>query len=186
MWRFAQAPPRKPSVAIRRRPSDFSGRGPVLLQMGTTTCCCCCCLHWVAAAAGGTAGAVVAWRADKKKPDSPVHPVAREYGTAILITLAVVAVDVGQTSSTSEVLQSMLLVLAFVPSLAFLPVGAAAMAGAALARLEARQMPDPAERRRMAAGMGLAWRIAWKSFLLSSFFSGFGYLIMYIYALMVS
>ena len=191
-----QARRSKPDVTIRRRPSDFLGRGPVLFQMGTTTCCCCCCLHWVGAAAGGTAGAVVAWRADKKKPVPPVHPAARKYvlaftwagvvGTGILIILAIVAVDGGQPSGISDLLESILLVLAIVPSLAFLPVGAAAMFGALLAKGRASRMPDPAERRRMAIGMALAWRIAWKSFLLSSFFSGFGYLIMYVYALIVS
>jgi len=107
-------------------------------------------------------------------------------GTAILIGLAVLAVDSGETFWFSDLLESILIVLAIVPSLAFLPVGVAAMLGAALARLKARRVPDPAERRRMAAGMGLAWRIAWKSFLLSSFLSGFGYLIMYVYALIVS
>jgi len=189
-----QSSRQRPSVTIRRRPSDFAGRGPVLLQSGTTTtCCCCCCLHWIGAVAGGTAGAMVAWRADKKKPDSPVHPVARKYvlrftwagvfGTAILIALAIVAVDAGQPSGISDLLESILLVLAIVPSLAFLPVGAAAMGGAALAKLEARHIPDPAERRRMAAGMGLAWRIAWKSFLLATFLSGIGCLVMYVIAL---
>jgi len=145
---------------------------------------------------GGAAGTISGWRTGEKRPASPIHPVARAYvlratllgafATAVLITLA--AAVVAQTSPPESFLAEgvalILVALIFVPSLAFLPVGAAAMVGAALAkRIEGGRTSDPIERQRIAAGMGLAWRIAWVSFLLSGFLSGFGYLTMYVMAL---
>jgi hypothetical protein len=260
-------PPRTARLAIRRRPSDFFGRGHVIVAQATTCSCCCCCLHWIGAAVGGTAGIVgactadqeepgrpvrpvtrayvlwatwiavlgavafltviwFAWdeelfwlavtaailftvavgvapgmiilaRAGKKKPVSPVHPVARAYVlhatwlgvvcTAAWITLAAI-VTLNPSSPESRVTSVMGLfvgALVLVPSLALLPVGAAAMVGALLAKkIEGARTSDPEERQRISAGMGLAWRIAWKSFLLSTFLSGVGYLVMYVIVLL--
>jgi len=185
--------PKKPRVTIRRRPGDFSGRDTVLLQ-GATCCCCCCCLHWIGAAIGGTAGIVGPWIADKKDTESGVHPVARKYimnavglgiaGTAAFITVAALILgNVGGGPWYLELLRMPVLAVIFLPSLAMLPVGAAALLGAAVARRKAAAIADPDQRARIAAGTGLAWRIAWRSFLGATFASGIGYLAMYVIAL---
>lgn len=185
--------PAEPRVTIRRRPGDFSGRGPVILQ-GATTCCCCCCLHWIGAAIGGTAGIVGPWIADKKDPESGVHPLARKCilgavglgiaGTAAFITAGSLILG-GAGPWYWELLRMPVLAVIFVPSLPMLPVGAAALLGAAAARRKAATIADPHQRARMAAGMGLAWRIAWRSFLGATFASGIGYLVMYLIALLL-
>ena len=139
-------------------------------------------------------GIVGPWVADKKQSGSGVHPLARKYvmnavglgiaGTAVFIALgAVILSGAGGGPWYLELLRMPVLAVIFLPSLAMLPVGAAAMLGASLAKRRAAAMADPAERARMAAGMGLAWRIAWKSFLLATFLSGIGCLVMYVIAL---
>lgn len=158
-------------------------------------------LMWTAAVLftltiGGAAGIISVWEIGERRPAVPVHPVARRYVlratwlgvfcTAALITLAAVVADntFPRKSFLTEVVGLILGTLGYVPSLALVPVGAAAMVGAAVAkRIEGPRTSDPNERQRIAAGMGLAWRIAWVSFLLSGFFSGFGYLAMYVIVL---
>jgi len=158
-----------------------------LMQTGTCTCCCCC-LHWIGAGIGGPAAIIVACRAERKK-DPPVHPIARKYvlwatglgvlGTAVFCTAAGIwSETVAPRGVLREAIEAMLIILAFVPSAAFLPVGAAAMLGGAMARRAGKRMDDPEQRGRMSAGLRLGWRIAWMSFLISTFLSGVGYLIM--------
>jgi len=133
-------------------------------------------------------------RADKKGRTVPVHPVARKYivrATWIGIAVTGVLIVVGACCLDDHpgepwffsVIRVAMIALILVPSLAFLPVGAAAMIGALGARAKATQIPDPEERKQMGAGMRLAWRITWKSLAWSTFASGFGYLVMYLIAL---
>ena len=184
-------------MAVRRRPSDFGGRGPVMFQTATT-CCTCCCLHWIGAGIGGTWGIIAAWRAEKKR-EPAVHPMAKRYllhalwisivafvvSLALLIGLAqhVSGADAPTRRAMERIAEPLLIALAFAPSVAFLLVGAAVMLAAVLARIRARKMPDPVERKQVAAGMRLAWRIAWTSFVGATFASGAGYLAMYVIAL---
>ena len=84
-----------------------------------------------------------------------------------------------------EAIGALLIALALVPSVAFLPVGVAAMLGGAMAIRAGKRMADPEQRRRMAAGLRLGWRIAWMSFLISTFLSGVCYLIMLVIAVLV-
>ena len=76
--------------------------------------------------------------------------------------------------------------LAFFPSLAILPVGVVAMLAALLVILKAATIDDRDERARMRAGLRLAWRITWMSFLWATFASGLGYLVMLIIALFMN
>ncbi len=147
-----------------------------MMQVGSGSCCCCC-LHWIGAAAGAAVGIVGPLRADKRKRTPPVHPIARKYVVrATWISIVVVAVVTIPTGAGFA--------LVFLPSLALLPVGAGAMLGAALARkTEAWRIAAPEERQRIGAGMGLAWRIAWKSFVWATFASGIGYLLMFLIGL---
>jgi hypothetical protein len=188
----------KPSVTIRRRRSDFGGREPIMLQGGTCATCCCCCLHWVGAGIGGTWGLVAAWRAERKR-DPPIHPTAKRWvgcatwlgivGTAaVLISLGVAEASASHLSTLRWIFvasEATFITLALVPSLALLPVGVVAMLAALVVRLRAATVPDPVERARMRAGLRLAWRIAWMSFILATFWSGLGYLVMYFIALFV-
>jgi hypothetical protein len=150
------------------------------------------------AAVGGAAGIVVAYHGRNKQPGRAVHPVARKYvlastwvavlGTAALITAAAIWVSGGSAAGSvfRDATEGLLWVLAFVPSLAMLPVGAAALIGAALARwIERARRSDLARRKSVGAGLGLAWRIAWMSFVWSTFLSGAGYLAMYVIALFI-
>ena len=191
----AKARNERPSVTVRRRRSDFGGREPIMLQGATcATTCCCCCLHWIGAGIGGTWGIVAAWRGEKKR-DPPIHPTAKRcigwaillglVGTAgVLIALGVAADSLdandpsfGWVHPTANVI---FWPLAFVPSLALLPLGAVVMLAALLVMRKAATMSDPVERARMRAGLRLAWRIAWTSFVWATFLSGFGYLVMYV------
>jgi hypothetical protein len=187
----------KRNVTIRRRPSDFGGREPIMLQGATCATCCCCCLHWIGAGIGGTWGIAAAWRGERKR-DPPIHPTAKRcvgwatlggvVGTAgLLILLGVVADSITYQDPGGAWIHGLAEVvftpLAFLPSLALLPVGAAAMCAALLVKLRAATISDTVERARMRAGMRLAWRITWKSFVWATFASGFGYLVMYVIAL---
>jgi hypothetical protein len=114
--------------------------------------------------------------------------LAGVLGTAgLLILLGVVAGSVPRQDPGGALIHDLaevaLITLAFLPSLALLPVGAAAMLGAVLAKLEAARTEDPVERARMRAGVRMAWRMTWKSFVWATFLSGFGYLVMYVIAL---
>ena len=168
-----------------------------MLQGGTCATCCCCCLHWIGAGIGGTWGIVVAWRGETKR-DPTIHPIAKRHvgcatlagvvGTAgLLISLGVAADSLTAGDPLfrwiDPVSTVVLGTLIFVPSLALLPVGAAAMLAAVLVKLKAARIEDPVERARMRAGVRLAWRIAWKSLVWATFLSGFGYLVMYVIAL---
>ena len=148
------------------------------------------------AAVGGTAGAVVAYQARNQAPARPVHPVARRYvlastwmavvATAGLIVAGAIWVSVtpSQGGAIRAATEAILWGLTFLPSLALLPVGLAALIGAALARrIERPRRSDPADREGISAGLGLAWRIAWTSFVWATFLSGAGYLAMYVIAL---
>ena len=150
------------------------------------------------AAVGGAAGMVVAYHGRDKQPGRAVHRIARKYilastwvavlGTAALITAAAIWVSGGSGTGSGgrDATEGLLWGLAFVPSLALLPVGAAALIGAGLARwIEKARRSDPAERRSISAALGLAWRIAWMSFVWSTFLSGAGYLAMYVIALFI-
>jgi len=188
MFRSKPKSSKVPDVTVRRRPNDFGPTGPVLMQTGTCACCCCCCLHWIGAGIGGPAAIIVACRAERKK-DPPIHPTAKKYvlsatglgvlGTAVFCTaVGIWGETVAPHGVLQEAIEAMLMTLAFVPSLAFLPVGAAAMLGGAMARRAGKRMEDPEQRQSMSAGLRLGWRIAWMSFLISTFLSGIGYLIM--------
>jgi ABC-type Fe3+ transport system permease subunit len=169
----------KPRLTLRRRTSDFSNRhrGPPLLQMGTTTCCCCCCLHWIGAAAGMAVGSASAARSTKEEA-WPINPKARRYVVRgawlglLSAPLLIVVVPMG---------------LAFVPSLAAIPIGVGAMLGGLRARSLERSVaaPDGGPRPEKSYAMQLAWRIAWRSFLYSTLFSGIGYLLMLLIAVLV-
>jgi hypothetical protein len=169
----------------------------MMLQGATCATCCCCCLHWIGAGIGGTWGIVAAWRGEKKC-DPPIHPTAKRWVgcatllgvvcTAGLFVLLGVAADsfMGGERDASLIRVAAEWVsppLVFLPSLALLPVGAAAMLAAVFVRVKAATLSDPVERARMRGGVRLAWRITWMSFVLATFASGFGYLVMYIIAL---
>ncbi len=182
----------KPQLTIRRRLNDFSGRGQsvLLFQPGCTSTCCCCCLHWVGAAAGAIVGGVSAGRAEKREP-LPIHPAAKTYvvtGAWLgLATAGLLALAAGVRLSAlpgGDISAALLIALAFVPSLAMLPVGAGALLGAALAGrsmagflLQGEYEPS--------CGMRFAWRIAWKTFLFSTLFSGIGYGLMVLPVLLI-
>ena len=193
----SETPAHKRKALIRRRPSDFGGREPIMLQGATCATCCCCCLHWIGAGIGGTWGIVAAWR-DERKRDPPIHPTAKRYvgcatcagivGTAGLLILLGVAADSLSAGDPAgrwvhDLAEMVFAPLVFVPSLALLPVGAVAMLAAVLVKLKAATISDPVERARMRAGVRLAWRITWRSFVWATFLSGFGYLVMYVIAL---
>jgi hypothetical protein len=142
-------------------------------------------------------GVVQPVRASRPGWRSKIHPRAVRYvvhateiGIAVTGPLVVMGVPLlvcagaGTPSGPPLGPLSMLSVgILFVPSLACLPIGAAALIGGSRARAAAGKIADPRQRQRMAAGWGLAWQIAWKSFLWSTFGSGLGYLVMYLFFL---
>lgn len=182
------SPTTTPKAIMRRRPSDFCGRGELLMYMGTT-CCCCCCVHWVGAGIGGTWGIVTAFRDEKEKDPPPVDPTAKRYvkvgasiATGVTVTLVVMSILLALTLQGAEELVGIpLVVLAFVPSAVFVPIGIGAMVGALVAKLRFGSGDDEATEQPTVGAMRLAWRITWKSFLLSTFWAGIGYLLILLY-----
>lgn len=170
----------RPQVTIRRRLSDFGPSGGMLVQWGCTTCCCCC-LHWIGAAIGGPVGLVAAWRSTKNR-DPEARPEARRYIFAsmwigIIGTLFCALVMACFFAHLRELVIALLWVLAFLPSLVFLPVGLSVLVGAWIAnrQIRARHEGEPPQQ---TGAFRLAWRIAWMSFLFSTLLSGAGYMIM--------
>jgi hypothetical protein len=102
--------------------------------------------------------------------------------TAIVLVPCGVWIAKGTPGPLVELMGAVFIVLAFIPSLALLAAGVPAMVGGLRARRTAAHIADPVERQQMAAGMRLAWRIAWMSLLWSTYFSGVGYLVMYVIA----
>ena len=124
--------PSKPRLTIRRRLNDFSGRGRSVLVANGSCCCCCCCLHWVGAAAGAIVGSVTASLAERKA-QPPVHPEAKSYvvggawigfAAAVLIIILSIAVVSSVHQIPGLLVDAVLWSVAFVPSVAMLPVGA--------------------------------------------------------------
>ncbi|MBC8872571.1 MAG: hypothetical protein H8E44_24315 [Planctomycetes bacterium] len=183
---------RATKAVIRRRPSDFSGRGEVLMYMGTT-CCCCCCAHWVGAGIGGTWGIVSAFRDEKEKDPPPIDARAKRYvkmGAAVAagVTVALVVLSILIALSVrgaDDLFGIPLVILAFVPSAFFIPIGIGAMIGAFVAKRRLANSGNEAVKQPTVGGMRLAWRITWKSFLLSSFWAGIGYLLILLFFVIV-
>lgn len=182
------SPTTAPRAVIRRRPSDFCGRGEVLMHMGTT-CCCCCCVHWIGAGIGGTWGIVTAFRDEKEKDPPPVDPKAKRYvmvgasmAAGMTIALIVLSIVLALTlQGAHDVLGIPLGIVAFVPSAVFIPIGIGAMIGAYVARLRFGSHGSEATKQPTVGGMRLAWRITWKSVLLATFWAGIGYLLILMY-----
>jgi hypothetical protein len=170
----------KPRVTIQRRLSDFGPSGGLLVGAGAATCCCCC-LHWIGAAIGGPAGLVAAWQVTTRR-DPDVRFEARQsvfswmwigiFGTPICL-LVFASLFMGPNEFGAVPLW----VLAFFPSLAFLPVGLSVLVGAWIAnwQIRARHRGAPLQR---TGAYRLAWRVAWMSFVFSTLLTGVGYLIM--------
>jgi hypothetical protein len=169
----------RPRVTIRRMVSDFGPSGGLLVaSMGTT---CCCCLHWIGAAIGGPAGLVAAWWVTTRS-GSDIHPEARRRIFAWM-WIGLVGTAVCLLVLTSLFLEwegfvtALWVVLAFFPSLVFLPVGLSVFAGAWIAKrqIRARHEGEPPPR---TGAFRLAWRVAWMAFVFSTLLTGVGYLTM--------
>jgi hypothetical protein len=74
-----------------------------------------------------------------------------------------------------------LVVLAFVPSAIFIPIGIGAMIGAIVAKCRPANSSKAVTGQPTVGGLRLAWRIMWKSILLSSFWAGIGYLLILLF-----
>jgi hypothetical protein len=159
------------------------------MAYGTCTCCCCC-AHWAGAGILGTWGIVSAVLDEKKDRAPATHPTARKYVvvsasvaatiTAALVATAIFLVDTGP-SLARDVVETSLIILAFFPSLAFIPICMGAIIGALLAKLRIAMIRDAEQEQRPVRAMRLAWRITWKSFLWSAFGTGIGYLMIHLY-----
>lgn len=177
-----------PRAVIWRRPSDFCGRGELRMYMGTT-CCCCCCAHWVGAGIGGTWGIVTAFRDEKEKDPPPIALRAKRYVTAgaaiaagATVVLVVLCLLLATTLQGGDgILGIPLVILAFVPSAFFIPIGIGAMIGAFVAKMRCGNDDKEAMQQPTVGGMRLAWRITWKSFLLATFWAGIGYLLILLF-----
>jgi len=182
-------------VVIRRRPNDFSGRGEVKMALATCTCCCCC-AHWAGAGILGTWGIVSAVLDEKKDRAQTTHPTARKYVvvsasvavaiTAVLVVAAILLVNNVLIVNAAhpyaqDVVDTSLGILAFFPSLAFIPIGIGAIVGALMAKVRIATSRDAELEQRPVRAMRLAWRITWKSFLWSTFGAGIGYLMIHLY-----
>jgi hypothetical protein len=116
-------------ITFERRRSDFERDARVTPFTGSC-CCCCCCLHWVGALAGGAIGMRSGWIAAEKQLGAPLPTEgngALNKGLAIGI-IASVGLLFGAIASAmgggfghggSEVY---LILLAFAPPLAIVPV----------------------------------------------------------------
>jgi len=158
------------------------------MYMGTT-CCCCCCAHWVGAGIGGAWGIVSAFRDEKNKDPPPIDPVAKRYikvaaaiAAGVTAALVVLSLLIALTARGADDLFGIpLIILAFVPSAFFIPIGIGAMIGAFVAKRRLANSGHEAVKQPTVGGMRLAWRITWKSFLLSSFWAGIGYLLILLF-----
>ena len=164
-------------IRLSKQPSDFRRRsGVVLLQSGSTTCCCCC-LHWVGAAIGGGVGFIRGW---KRLPPSGTRDrpsrktiLSALLGGIICATLYLVALPI---FGNQIMLRWFGIPLAFVPSLALLPVCLFLVFGGYWAKRvrgevdAASTLEDP---------LDLACGMVWRGFWFSILGGLIGYLIMF-------
>lgn len=120
------------TVRLEARPSDFDQRGRVSVYSGT--CSCCCCLHWAGAALGGIVGLRRGWVGAKQRRDAPLHPSARRNVILGAVIGAIVTAGLLVLVSQMRAGESLLLPVALVPPVVFIPIGGGMIAGALLAR----------------------------------------------------
>jgi hypothetical protein len=117
-------------ITFERRKNDFERDARVTPFTGSC-CCCCCCLHWVGAAIGGVVGMRKGWINAEKSLGAPLPSEGRSglhnglaIGIVTSVGLLIGAIasgfgdGFGHTGS-----QIYLVALAFLPSVALLPVG---------------------------------------------------------------
>ncbi len=99
-------------------------------------------MHWVGAGAGGIAGMVYGWSSARRKYRGPLHPEAKRrvvlgglLGVAVTALLLILLGSAGRNS--------LLIIVAFVPVLVFVPPGMGMMLGALIGRRKmARKVDD--------------------------------------------
>lgn len=114
-------------VNLERRRSDFEHDARVTPFTGS--CCCCCCLHWIGAAVGGIVGMRMGWKAAHEKIGAPLPPQASRtlsvslYAGIFLSSALLVVAIATAGNAQNGFLTGYLVLLALVPSAAFVPIG---------------------------------------------------------------